>query len=75
MRPRASKEEESMRRPEIELSRCILCEVCQSASPSVFGLNSAGYMEVADFDAYPEEEVEEAIRSCPSRCISWVTDT
>lgn len=64
-----------MRRPEIELSRCILCEVCQSASPSVFRLNNAGYMEVADLDLFPEEEVCEAIKNCPSQCISWVIDT
>lgn len=63
-----------MRRPEIELSLCVLCEVCESACPSVFRLNSAGYMEVIDLPVYPEEAVSDAVRNCPAHCISWVTD-
>ncbi|MBU0992544.1 MAG: ferredoxin [Proteobacteria bacterium] len=63
-----------MSRPEIELSLCILCEVCRGACPSVFRLNSAGYMEVADLDQYPETEVDEAIKHCPANCISWVSN-
>lgn len=63
-----------MDRPEIELSLCILCEVCREACASVFRLNHAGYMEVLELDEYPETEVDEAIINCPANCISWVSD-
>ena len=49
-----------MKIPVIELSECILCEVCMEACPSVFQLNDAGYIEVADLSVYPEPDVEEA---------------
>lgn len=63
-----------MKRPEIELSKCILCDVCSGVCPEVFRLNSAGYMEVVDMESYPEAEVDEAIRNCPSNCIVWIID-
>ena len=63
-----------MKRPEIELSDCILCDVCRGVCPEVFRLNNAGYMEVVDMESYPEAEVDEAIRNCPSNCIVWITD-
>lgn len=40
-------------------------------APSVFVLNDAGYIEVADLDAYPADEVDDAIKYCPEDCISW----
>jgi ferredoxin len=57
--------------PVVELSDCILCEVCVEVCPSVFRLNDAGYIEVADLLSYPESEVEEAIKNCPVDCIYW----
>ncbi|MCU0564053.1 MAG: ferredoxin [Desulfobacterales bacterium] len=60
-----------MKRPVVELSDCIHCEVCLEACPTVFRRNQAGYIEVADLDAYPEEEVDDAIRNCPADCIRW----
>ena len=57
--------------PTIELSDCIQCEVCMAACPAVFRMNDAGYIEVADLDAYPEADVEEAIKNCPADCICW----
>jgi ferredoxin len=60
-----------MKIPVVELSECILCEVCMEACPSVFQLNDAGYIEVADLSVYPETEVEEAIKNCPADCIYW----
>jgi len=61
-----------MKVPEIDLSECILCEVCREESPLVFKLNDAGYMEVTDLDVYPLEEVDDAIKNCPASCIAWV---
>ena len=60
-----------MKVPLIELSECILCEVCIDVCPSVFQMNAAGYVEVIDLDEYPEAEVDEAIKNCPVDCISW----
>jgi len=60
-----------MKRPVVELSDCILCEVCRDVCPEVFSMNDLGYIEVADLAEYPEDEVEEAIKNCPADCISW----
>ena len=60
-----------MKHPVIELSECILCGVCEEVCPDVFILNEAGFMTVADLDHYPEPEVDEAIKNCPTDCIRW----
>ena len=61
-----------MKIPVIELSECILCGVCMDVSPEVFHLSDAsGYVRIADFPQYPEQEVEEAIKNCPTDCIYW----
>jgi ferredoxin len=60
-----------MKRPVVELSECIRCDVCVEACPAVFRRNQAGYIEVADLDAYPADEVDDAIRNCPADCIRW----
>jgi ferredoxin len=60
-----------MKVPVVELSDCIHCEVCVEACPSVFRQNDAGYIEVIDLASYPETEVEDAIRNCPTDCIYW----
>ena len=56
---------------EVDLSDCKLCEVCVAACPDVFRINDAGYVEVADMDEYPQEEVEDAMKNCPTDCIRW----
>ena len=48
-----------------------MCEVCVAACPDVFRINDAGYVEVADLDDYPDAEVEDAIKNCPTDCIRW----
>ena len=55
----------------IELSDCILCDVCVEICPAVFRHNEAGYIEVVDLTTYPEDGVDEAIKNCPKDCISW----
>lgn len=60
-----------MRVPVIELSECIRCLVCVDVCPEVFSQSDAGYIQVADLDAYPEELVDEAIRDCPADCVAW----
>lgn len=60
-----------MKRPDIDLARCSVCEGCQALCPDVFRLNPAGYMEVLDRPEYPEDCIDEAIAKCPEDCISW----
>ncbi|MEE4266081.1 MAG: ferredoxin [Desulfobacteraceae bacterium] len=60
-----------MKQPVIELSDCISCGVCAEVSPEVFRLSDAGYIEVVELDSYPEDEVNDAIKYCPTDCISW----
>ena len=63
-----------MKSVEVDLSDCKLCEVCVEACPGVFRINDAGYIEVADLDEYPDVEVEDAIRNCPTDCIRWAQE-
>ncbi|MCU0592505.1 MAG: ferredoxin [Desulfobacterales bacterium] len=46
-----------LKRPIVELSDCIRCEVCVAACPAAFRMNDAGFVEVIDLSAYPEDEV------------------
>jgi len=63
-----------MKKPLVELSDCILCEVCVEVCPVVFSLNAAGFILVVNVTGYTEIEVEEAIKNCPADCIYWVDD-
>ena len=63
-----------MKRPVVDLSECIRCEVCVDVCPEVFILNDAGYIEAAFLSAYPEEAVTEAIKNCPKDCIFWESE-
>ena len=64
-----------MKIPIVELSDCILCEVCTEVCPSVFRLNAANYIEILPLDSYPEAQVDEAIKNCPADCIFWQEQT
>jgi len=60
-----------MRRPIIELGDCIRCGICVEVCPSVFSLNAADYIQISEIKEYPESDVNEAIKNCPTDCISW----
>ncbi len=60
-----------MKKPVIELSDCILCEICTDYCPSVFRMSDVGFVEVIELDEYPEEDVDEVIKNCREDCISW----
>ena len=58
--------------PGIDIGSCSLCEGCIEVAPQIFQFNAnGGYMEVAELDHYPVEEVDEAIKNCPEDCIYW----
>lgn len=60
-----------MKKPIVDLSDCVLCELCVEYCPEVFKLNNAGFIEVTDLSEYPEDEVDEVIKCCPTDCIRW----
>jgi ferredoxin len=60
-----------MKVPVVELSECIVCGVCVETCPQAFRLNDAGYIEVIELAAYPEADVNDAIKYCPVDCIHW----
>lgn len=60
-----------MKIPYVEMSECILCEVCVEVCPEVFELNDGGFVTVKELKEYPKKEVDEAIKYCPVDCIDW----
>lgn len=60
-----------MKRPEIDLSECVLCDICIELLPYVFSKNDAGYIEVNENEDYPEEDIADVINSCRGDCIIW----
>ena len=63
-----------MKKPIVELSECIRCDVCVEVCPAVFSSNAAGFIKVAELSEYPEAEDYEAIKNCPGDCIYWIED-
>ena len=63
-----------MKKPSVELSDCISCGVCAEVSPEVFRLNEAEYIEVTELETFPQNKVNEAIKYCPTDCISWIEE-
>lgn len=58
--------------PVVDMGGCTRCESCIEICPSVFSYNNeTGWIDVAEMDCYPTEEVEEAMVFCPGRCIYW----
>ncbi len=57
--------------PVVDLSECVLCDICTDVCPDVFRMNDAGYIEVIELPEYPEDDVNEIIKSCRGDCISW----
>jgi len=60
-----------LKRPFIELSDCVLCDICTDYCPEAFRMNEAGFVEVVNLDEYPEKDVNEVIKTCRGDCISW----
>lgn len=57
--------------PVLDMSECILCEVCTDLAPHAFQINDAGFVEVLPLDNYGDEDIHEAVKNCPKDCISW----
>lgn len=57
--------------PSVDLSDCVLCELCTDLCPKVFVMSTGDYVQVLELPAYPEAEVDEVIKNCPADCIAW----
>ncbi len=60
-----------MKKPEVDLSECSICEICVDLCPIAFQISDAGYVEVMPLDEYPVKEIDEVIKNCRGDCISW----
>ncbi|MBU1171836.1 MAG: ferredoxin [Proteobacteria bacterium] len=58
-----------MKKPFVDLSECTLCGICTELWPKVFGMNDAGFVEIADMEHYPEDRIRDVIKHCPADCI------
>ncbi len=60
-----------MKVPVVDMNDCTLCGGCYEEYPELFRLNDAGFIEVAEMECYPDDEVNDAIKHCPQDCIHW----
>ncbi|CCK82231.1 ferredoxin [Desulfobacula toluolica] len=60
-----------MKIPILDISCCILCEVCVDVAPHAFKINDAGFVELLELDDYSDEDINEAVKNCPKDCICW----
>jgi ferredoxin len=57
----------------IKQEECISCGTCAELCPNCFTLEDGMAAEVVSFDC-PEDDIQEAMDSCPSQCIDWSDD-
>ncbi len=60
-----------MSKPAVDIGLCTLCMGCVEVAPGVFALNDSGFIQVAELETYPREEIDEAIKYCPEDAITW----
>ena len=65
-----------MKKPVIDISECVLCDICVEMLPDIFIKNQAGYIEVEENlpeTAYfsLEDDINDIIKNCRGDCISW----
>lgn len=60
------------KKPYIDSAECMACGSCADLCPGVFQLDEdLGYAVVFDPQGASEDEIQEAIDSCPAACIHW----
>ena len=57
--------------PYVDKDVCISCNLCVDMLPDVFRLDDDDLAEVHDPNGASEENIQEAMDSCPVSCIHW----
>jgi ferredoxin len=57
--------------PYIDREVCIGCGTCVALCPNVFQLQDDGKSKVVNANGAGEDEIQQAIDSCPVQCIHW----
>ena len=57
-------------KPTIDQDECISCGACVDSCPDVFRMNDDNIAEVYNAEGASEEQIQDAIDSCPVSCIS-----
>ncbi len=60
-----------VKEPTVDRNVCIGCGTCVALCPAVFQLGDDGKSKVVNGKAVGEDEIQQAIDSCPVQCISW----
>jgi len=55
----------------IDRDECTSCRLCNDVAPETFGIDDEDLAYLIDAKGNSEEEVQEAIDSCPVACITW----
>jgi len=55
----------------IDVDECIGCGACVDSCPDVFSMTEDNVAEVTNPEGASEEEIQDAIDSCPVECIHW----
>ena len=72
MKVGSSKEIEMNKRVYVDQDECIGCGSCEEICPDVFKLNQdTEKAEVIKPQGGPEDQIQEAIDTCPVSCIRW----
>jgi len=61
-----------MKKPVVNQEACIGCSTCTSLAPNTFVLGDDGKAKVTNPPGNSQEEIQNAIDSCPVEAISWV---
>ncbi len=61
----------SEKKPKVDKELCIGCGLCSAIAGDTFELGDDGKAVVSNPQGNPEEEIQDAIDSCPVGAISW----
>ncbi len=74
----------TLKKPVIDISECVLCDICSDMCPDVFIKNDAGYIEVVEniedrlydeqgnlINAVILDDIQDALQNCRGDCLSW----
>jgi ferredoxin len=57
--------------PVVNQDECTGCQLCTDIAGNTFAMNDDDLATVVDPAGDPEDDIQEAIDSCPATCISW----